>query len=54
MLMTNAEAEEKWKNWPDKDTEEGREAFFKETSWMPTKTGYLILVLRGANDCVSN
>jgi hypothetical protein len=49
MLMTNKEAEEKWKAWPDKDTEEGRDAFFRETSWMPTATGYLILVLTGKN-----
>lgn len=48
MLMTNKEAEEMWKNWPDK-TEEGRNKFFEETSWLPTTTGYLILVLRGTN-----
>lgn len=55
MLMTNKEAEEKWKNWPDK-SEEGRDAFFRETSWMPTATGYLILVLTGKNpnDRISN
>lgn len=46
--MTNAEAEAKWKDWPDKSAS-GRDAFFKETSWMPTASGYLILVLKGVN-----